>query len=398
MKKHVATGLAFTLYTISMAIHAESLVTLYGIIDSGLVYQNLTGNETYNGSRAGLSSGTQTTSRWGMKGTEDLGDGYSLNFVLESSFETNNGALLSGGRIFGLQSWFGVGKQDLGYVRFGRQSSFALENFLPIDPFRGGFGQARMAMAFGSSNSNTKYSSLLKAMVEPVSGLKLGAGYSFAPQMNTTYYNGSGVTTATAADYNFDTMHNTRLITLGANYTSGPLVLAASYDQVMPDPSAPVPDALSRPPNIREWILGGKYDFDWIALSAAYGQNAGGTINNQAVSVTSNGKATLDSVSWGGGQATMMFDPNMSYYSIMFGGTIPLNQRSKVFTSWTQAHNTGTSNAAAGVTNQNIFSVGYQYDLSTRTDWYAATSYATNAGFVNGVNSYILVSGIRHRF
>jgi predicted porin len=88
----------------------------------------------------------------------------------------------------------------------------------------------------------------------------------------------------------------------------------------------------------------------------------------------------------------------MSYYSIMFGGTIPLNQRSKVFTSWTQAHNTGTSNAAAGVTNQNIFSVGYQYDLSTRTDWYAATSYATNAGFVNGVNSYILVSGIRHRF
>ena len=96
MKKHVATGLAFTLCTISMAIHAESLVTLYGIIDSGLVYQNLTGNETYNGSRAGLSSCTQTTSRWGMKGTEDLGDGYSLNFVLESSFETNNGALLSG--------------------------------------------------------------------------------------------------------------------------------------------------------------------------------------------------------------------------------------------------------------------------------------------------------------
>jgi len=151
-KKYLLAVSTCALLSFNLATHSESLITMYGIIDSGLVYQNLTGNETYNGSRAGLSSGTQTTSRWGMKGTEDLGDGYSLNFVLESSFETNNGALLSGGRIFGLQSWFGVGKQDLGYVRFGRQSSFALENFLPIDPFRGGFGQARMAMAFGSSN------------------------------------------------------------------------------------------------------------------------------------------------------------------------------------------------------------------------------------------------------
>ena len=395
IKKQFAFAVALLLISAS---HAESGVTLYGIIDSGLLYQNISGNSTYSAARAGLSSGSQTTSRWGMRGAEDLGAGYSVNFTLESSFETNDGALLSGGRIFGLQSWIGATKQDLGYVRFGRQSSFALENFLPIDPFRGGFGQARMAMAFGSSNSNTKYSNLLKVMVEPIHGLKVGAGYSFAPQMNTTYYNGVTAISATAADYNFNTMNNTRLITLGMNYTSGPLVLAASFDQVMPDASAQVPDALSRPGNIREWILGGKYEIDWMVLSFAFGQNAGGTINNQAISATSNGKASGDGVSWGGGQGSIMFDPDMRYNAVMLGATFPLGAASKIFTSWTQAHNTGSSNAAAGVSSQNIYSVGYQYDLSKRTDLYAATSYATNAGFVSGVNSYLLVSGLRHRF
>jgi len=374
------------------------MLNLYGIIDTGLAYQTISGNDALNSTRFGVSSGIQTTSRWGMKGTEDLGDGYTANFVLESSFETNNGTLLSGGREFGLQSWLGFAKQDLGYFRMGRQSSFATEYFLPIDPFRGGFGQARMAFAFGSSNSNTKYSNLVKLMGEPIDGLKIGAGYSFAPQMNTYYFDGTKAINATAADYNFSTMNNTRLITLGAHYSKGPLTLAVSYDQVMPDLSAPVPASLSSPTNIREWIIGGKYDFEILALSLAFGQNRGGLINTQAVSVTSNGKATIDSGAWGGGQGVMLFDPNMSFNSYMLGFTVPVTINSKLFTSWTQAQATGSSNAQNGVSNQNAYSIGYQYDLSKNTDIYTATSYATNPGFISGVNSFFIVTGMRHRF
>lgn len=157
---------------------AQDTIQLYGLIDSGLVYQTIKGSDRFESTKFGISSGMQTTSRWGMKGRESIGNGYYFNFQIEGSFDTNTGAVLSYGRLFGLQSWMGFTKEDLGYLRLGRQSSFAPEFFLPIDPFRGGLGQARMGFAFGSANSNTKYSNMLKLMAQPMTGLRVGAGYS----------------------------------------------------------------------------------------------------------------------------------------------------------------------------------------------------------------------------
>jgi len=76
------------------AAHSESTLNLYGIIDTGLAYQVISGSDKINSSHFGLASGIQTSSRWGMRGSEDLGNGYSVNFSLENSFETNNGKML----------------------------------------------------------------------------------------------------------------------------------------------------------------------------------------------------------------------------------------------------------------------------------------------------------------
>jgi GBP family porin len=375
---------------------AQDTVQLYGLIDSGLVYQTIKGSDRFESTKFGISSGMQTTSRWGMKGRESIGNGYYFNFQIEGSFDTNTGAVLSYGRLFGLQSWMGFMKEDLGYLRLGRQSSFAPEFFLPIDPFRGGLGQARMAFAFGSANSNTKYSNMLKLMAQPMTGLRMGAGYSFAPQMPTYYFDGSRVINA-GTDYNFETTNNTRLLSLGASYTNGPLMLSATYDQVMPSASG-VAGYTGPATNIQEWIVGGKYDFQVLQLSAAIGQNKGGLVNIQGVSVTSTGKAFIDSSAWGGGAGAILFDPNMSFNSYMLGFTVPINSFSKVFSSWTRAASTSNSRAQGGVASQNAYSIGYQYDLSKRTNLYLATSYATNAGFVQGVSSFWVVSGVRHTF
>ena len=372
--------------SLSATSSAQDAVQLYGLIDSGLVYQTIKGSNRFESTKFGISSGMQTTSRWGMKGREGLGNGYYFNFQIEGSFDTNTGAVLSYGRLFGLQSWMGFMKENLGYLRLGRQSSFAPEFFLPIDPFRGGLGQARMAFAFGSANSNTKYSNMLKVMGQPVTGLRVGAGYSFAPQMPTYYYNGSQVINA-GSDYNFETTNNTRLISLGASYTNGPLMVSATYDQVMPS-AAGVAGYTGPSTNIQEWILGGKYDFQVLQVSAAVGQNKGGLINIQGVSVTSTGKAFVDSSAWGGGAGAILFDPN----------TVPINSYSKVFSSWTRAASTSNSRAQGGVASQNAYSIGYQYDLSKRTNLYLATSYATNAGFIDGISSFWVVSGVRHTF
>ncbi|MEI8399268.1 MAG: porin [Alcaligenaceae bacterium] len=376
----------------------QGSATLYGLIDGGVAYQQITGPGQYSQTRLGFASGMQTTSRWGMRGQEPLGNGFSANFQLESSIDISNGSLLSNGRLFGLQSWVGLSKDDAGYFRLGRQSGYAPEFFLAIDPFRGGLGQARMAYAFGAANSNTKYSNMIKLMLEPTSGLKVGAGYSFSPQMNTFYFDGVK-SIAAGSDYNESTMNNTRLITLGVSYNKGPLMLAASYDQVMPNGADPrLPSNIANSANIQEWIVGGKYDFGAIQLSAAVGQNKGGAINIQGVSFTTVGKPTLDINSWGGGQGAIIFDPNMNFNSYMLGFTLPLSGVSKIFSSWTRAANNGTTNAQNNVGAQDAYSIGYQYDFTPRTNMYMATSYATNPGFIAGTTSFYLVTGLRHRF
>ena len=397
--KKIKLSLAALCIATSQAWAQQASVTLYGLIDGGIAYQTLTGPGQHSQSRLGLASGMQTTSRWGMRGQEPLGNGFNANFQLEGSFDVTNGAALANGRLFGTQSWVGLSKNDsAGYFRIGRQSGYAPEFFLPIDPFRGGLGQARMAFAFGSANSNTKYSNLIKLMVEPASGLRIGAGYSFSPQMNTYYFDGAK-SIAAGSDYNDSTANNTRLITLGVSYNKGPLMLAATYDQVMPNGADPrLPSNIANSANIREWIVGGKYDFGAIQISAAVGQNKGGAINVQGVSFTTIGKPTVDINSWGGGQGAIIFDPNMNFNSYMLGFTLPINSVSKIFSSWTRAANTGTTKAHNNVGAQDGYGIGYQYDFTVRTNMYVATSYATNPGFIAGTTSFYVVTGLRHRF
>ena len=397
--KKIKLSLAALCIAASHAWAQQGTATFYGLLDGGIAYQTLTGPAQYSQSRLGLASGMQTTSRWGVRGQEPLGNGFNANFQLEGSFDVTNGAALANGRLFGTQSWVGLSKNDsAGYFRIGRQSGYAPEFFLPIDPFRGGFGQARMAYAFGSANSNTKYSNLIKLMVEPASGLRIGAGYSFSPQMNTYYFDGAK-SIAAGSDYNDSTANNTRLITLGVSYNKGPLMLAATYDQVMPNGADPrLPANIANSSNIQEWIVGGKYDLGAIQISAAIGQNKGGAINVQGVSFTTIGKPTIDINSWGGGQGAIIFDPNMNFNSYMLGFTLPINSVSKIFTSWTRAANNGTTKAHNNVGAQDAYSIGYQYDFTARTNIYVATSYATNPGFIAEATSFYVVTGLRHRF
>lgn len=82
---------------------AETSVTLYGIIDTGLGYNKISGAaaEGVNGSRFGMINGVQNGSRWGLRGSEDLGDGLRAVFQLESGFNSGNGNSAQGGRLFG---------------------------------------------------------------------------------------------------------------------------------------------------------------------------------------------------------------------------------------------------------------------------------------------------------
>lgn len=99
------------------AAHAQSTVTLYGLIDEGLNYTNNAGH----GAALKMSSGDVLGSRFGLKGSEDLGGGYSAIFRLENGFNGSNGSLGQGGRLFGRQAYVGLSSTKLGTITLGRQ-------------------------------------------------------------------------------------------------------------------------------------------------------------------------------------------------------------------------------------------------------------------------------------
>ncbi|MBO9536635.1 porin [Herbaspirillum sp.] len=110
---------------------AQSSVTIYGIIDTGVVY-------TTNANAAGNSNFKMPSltgsfpSRIGFKGTEDLGGGLQAMFVLESGFAPDTGAMGQGNRLFGRQSFVGL-KGDWGQVMLGRQVNMTYLSGLKTD-------------------------------------------------------------------------------------------------------------------------------------------------------------------------------------------------------------------------------------------------------------------------
>jgi predicted porin len=117
MKIKMKTIMVAALLSTSTVAHAQSTVTLFGVLDEGI---NFTSNA--GGQRAWQTSSVDAvTSRWGMKGNEDLGGGLHAIFDLESGFMLDNGSAYYNGRLFGYQSYAGLQSDTFGTVTFGRQ-------------------------------------------------------------------------------------------------------------------------------------------------------------------------------------------------------------------------------------------------------------------------------------
>lgn len=115
MKK---TDLALLLFLgCSGSAMAQNSVTLYGIVDEGIMFVN----NAHGGQQWQLASGSEAGSRWGLKGSEDLGGGLSTLFDIESGFSTSTGVSGQGGGLFARQAYMGLSDKTWGTVLFGRQ-------------------------------------------------------------------------------------------------------------------------------------------------------------------------------------------------------------------------------------------------------------------------------------
>mgnify|MGYP002583872976 FL=1 len=98
---------------------AAADVTLYGVVDLGLNYQYSKVGDADAVNTFKEQAGQNSGSRFGLKGTEDLGNGVKVGFILENGFAADDGTMSQNGRLFGRESNLFV-TGDFGTLSMGR--------------------------------------------------------------------------------------------------------------------------------------------------------------------------------------------------------------------------------------------------------------------------------------
>lgn len=114
-------------------------VTLYGRVDMAIAYQTRlfttpTSGVVTGGHRWHVDSGGSNGSRWGLRGSEDLGGGLRALFVAESGLQADTGVIGQGGRAFGRQVYVGL-DGGFGRLTLGRQYTPWFDVLSTSDPF-----------------------------------------------------------------------------------------------------------------------------------------------------------------------------------------------------------------------------------------------------------------------
>jgi predicted porin len=210
------------------AAHAQSSVTLFGILDVGLSYVS---NE--NGAHSFMAQDSvYTPSLWGIRGDDDLGDGYKAIFELQSQFSVDSGAGIPGPAAdFNRGAYVGLEKEGVGKLTFGQQYNL-LFDFLFFPPARldgtflyGGLFNMRQgpftalgipqnptgALDFDQVAGTSRVSNSVKATTASFGGFRIGALYGFGGAAGS--------------------MSTDNTVGFGTNYTFGDFGAGAAYNE-----------------------------------------------------------------------------------------------------------------------------------------------------------------------
>lgn len=243
--------------------HAQSNVTVYGIVDSGFVYQSdpIEGS----GAKKSITGGGQSGSRLGLRGTEDLGNSTKAFFTLEMGINADNGTSTLNA-LFGRQAFVGIENNRLGSFSLGRQyTPFYTMTFLNSDPFGVGMMGAgiNLVSTFTRINNSAMYktptfagfsASFLYAAGESTLSTSAGRSYSAA----LAYQNGP--LKASLGHYNVNNATGTAAsqgTMLSGNYDLGPVILYGGIERVRSDLNG-VPGVTKQDTDVNLYSLGAR--------------------------------------------------------------------------------------------------------------------------------------------
>ncbi|CAG2154921.1 Outer membrane porin protein [Cupriavidus yeoncheonensis] len=258
------------LLAVAGTAQAQTSVTLYGVIDGSIEYVNRVGTAPANPVASGTPTapvgprfdmpraGGLSASRWGLRGTEDLGTGWSALFNLESGFDWDTGNLTTA-PLFNRTAIVGLSNAEYGKVTFGRQYTAMTDGLINFSPLRFAatyepgvwwlgvnYRQSNMAKYtgnFGGLQAVAHYSFGTASSVQAAgTGQALGGGETPGSiKDNNAWgaslaYFGSGVGVGIAYDEwhpaPSTTPGNTgreRKAGIGVSYTTGPLKVMGGY-------------------------------------------------------------------------------------------------------------------------------------------------------------------------
>lgn len=382
---------------------AAPTVVLYGVVDTGLGYNHVSRDAVgdlpaLSASQLAMNSGVQSGSRWGVRGTEDMGDGWGVSFVLESGIDSTDGELGQGGRAFGRQSTLGLTHNDFGELVVGRQTTITTNYFAAIDPLGESFGQANMGASFGTVNT-VRYDNLLQYQTPSWHGLQAGVGYSFNTGTSGLYGYGAGAESVPMTSF-FGTSANMRALTAAVRYTWGDFDAVGSFDRAFAAGMIPSANGSGSQRNPAggtptAWILGATYNFKVVEVAFAFGKTYDGAFsgNGPGSGWSGSGLTTFS------GGAGVLFDAGYDSQATLLGLTVPMGGgEDELMLSWQTKQPKGRLASDSVFATQSIFGVAYTYGLSKHANLYFWASYGNNFQMIRTAKSSVIGAGMRYLF
>ena len=327
-------------------------VTMYGVVDTGLGFTSKDKGYGEDVNTFDMRSGANSAPRLGLKGEEDLGNGVKVGFVLENGFDTDDGELGNGGRLFGREALLYI-NGAFGELGMGRQGELASGNGRygifggKVSPFSTGWTDIAghkyvMGAGFDRMDNTITYKTPTFA------GFNVLAQYSFNKDTKNETW-GSKREGSSAVD---------RQYALGASFTAGDLYLTGIVTQTNLNSlgNKDVEDPLTV-------SLGGNYNFGVAKLYVA-----GQYFKDSDLAVKQIDRYNKDTNTKG--QTGKQFNG----FGLTVGADVPaFGGTAKALVGYMDADDQAATDAHD--MQRYAFSVGYEYPLSKRTFVYGGAGY-----------------------
>lgn len=330
------------LSSLTLPVAAESALQLYGTLDTGISYTKQSGDARHRG----LINGGQTDSIWGLQGSEDLGNGAHALFQLESSIDLLSGQLEEDA-LFDQSARLGLQHEGWGTLYLGRQNPVS-QQFNEEVELAGWKDFGLGALMRNSDNYQQDQS--IQYYTPSWAGWQAGLGYQ-------------------AADWDKSSLTDQpERFNSALRFEGESLYAAISYDQHLQSRHPYTPK------HAKALQVSAKYDFDAFTLAAAWARQKNGFVGlnggEQAAEYWE-----VDALE---GYGAPEFLQGGKVDSVFVGAALPLGQ-GELIAQWSLAkpnwHWEETQKKARKV---QVYSLGYVYDLSARTQLYAFGAYGKN--------------------